>query len=224
MMYSFGINYWWGNEEQFRDKYDCNIFSFDPSMTKMGDGYIKNVKPRIDFMRLGLSNIDTNIPDPIHRDTSAAFGGAVGKNRAWTMVRFSTLIKMLNQTDKLIDMVAIDSEGAEYGFLEDIVETGVWRNIKQLCIEYHFFPGTDRFFIRHARALNQFRRLGQFLQVTHELVHVNAWDQNAGNEFRGKHASYITVHYINKMYINRTVPTRNPTIRQTTTFLRTTKL
>lgn len=57
-------------------------------------------------------------------------------------------------------MVAIDTEGAEFGFLEDILETGVWKNIKQLCIEYHFFPGYDRFFIRHARALNQFRRLG----------------------------------------------------------------
>ena len=68
-------------------------------MTNMADGYIRNVRPRIDFMRVGLSNIDTNIPDPIHRDTSSAFGGAAGKSRAWTMIRFSTLLKMLNQTN-----------------------------------------------------------------------------------------------------------------------------
>lgn len=57
-------------------------------------------------------------------------------------------------------MVAIDTEGAEFGFLEDILESGAWRNIKQLCIEFHYFPGYERFYIRHARALNQFRRLG----------------------------------------------------------------
>lgn len=68
-------------------------------MTNMAEGYIKNVRPRIDFMRAGLSNIDTTIPDPINKDTSFAFGGAAGKNKAWQLLRFSTLLKMLNQTD-----------------------------------------------------------------------------------------------------------------------------
>ena len=60
----------------------------------------------------------------------------------------------------MIDLVAIDSEGAEYSFLEDIVKSGVWKNIKQICIEFHFFPGFERFYIRHASALDKFRNLG----------------------------------------------------------------
>ena len=72
---------------------------------------------------------------------------------------------------------------------------------------------------------------GQFLQIKHELVPRNNWDQRAGVEFNGNHASYITVHYINKLYIGRTVPTRSTTRKTTTTTttpistqLRTTKL
>jgi hypothetical protein len=204
IMYSFGINYVWDNEELFRDRYNCNVFTFDPSMTDMANGYIK---PRINFMRVGLANIDTYIPDPLHKDIGAAIG-AYGRNKAWTMHRFSTLLKMLNHTNKLIDLVAIDAEGAEFGFLEDIVETGAWKNIKQLCIEYHFFPNYNRFFIRHAKALSNFRRLGNFLQLTHELVQKSSWDQNGGDEFNGKHASYLTAFYINKLYINKSVSSR----------------
>ena len=64
---------------------------------------------------------------------------------------------------------------------------------------------------------------GQFLQIKHELIPRNNWDQRAGEEFNGNHASYITVHYINKLYIGRTVPTRSTTttIRQTTTITTT---
>ena len=29
-MLFYRLYYWWGNEEQFRDRYGCNIFSFDP--------------------------------------------------------------------------------------------------------------------------------------------------------------------------------------------------
>ena len=41
----------------------------------------------------------------------------------------------------------------------------------------------------------------QFIQVKHELIDQGAWDANAGPEFRGSHASYSTVHYVNKAYI-----------------------
>lgn len=59
-------------------------------------------------------------------------------------------------------MVAIDTEGAEFGFLEDLIESGAWKNIKQMSIEFHFFPGYSQFFIKHARALDKFRLLGLY--------------------------------------------------------------
>jgi FkbM family methyltransferase len=201
IMYSFGINYQFGNEEHLRDRYNCTVYTFDPSMTKIERGYIQNVRPRIDFYRVGLSNNDVNIPKPITKETlSLALSNL--QNNGWTMARYSTLVKMLNHTNKVIDLVAIDAEGAEYGFLEDIVETGVWKNIKQLNIEFHL--GADKFHIRHARALNQFRRLGQFLQIKHELFTRNTWNIDAGEELNGKHASLIIVQYINKMYLRQT--------------------
>ena len=92
----------------------------------------------------------------------------------------------------------IDAEGAEFGFFEDFVASGTWRNVKQLCIELHFFPEQHAFFVRHARALHDFVQLKQFIQVNHMLHPIRS--VNAGREFGGTQATYLVVHYINKAY------------------------
>ena len=65
-------------------------------MVNMKDGHIKSVRHNIDFMRIGLSNIDTTIVDPKNMKTSYGFGGT---NKKWAMYKFSTLLNMLNHTN-----------------------------------------------------------------------------------------------------------------------------
>ena len=63
----------------------------------MPNGLIKNVKRKINFMRVGLSNVDTVLADPSNGHTSKSFGS--GTDKQWTMLRFSTLLKLLNHTN-----------------------------------------------------------------------------------------------------------------------------
>ena len=65
------------------------------SMIKMPTGITKNIKPGITFMRVGIANIDTTIPDPI----SPEVAGFKSKNATWTVHRLSTIFKILNHTN-----------------------------------------------------------------------------------------------------------------------------
>ena len=70
------------------------------SMVRMPDGLQQHVGGRanISFLRVGLSNADTSIPDPSRARTSADTTGAEGRSAPWPMRRFSTLLRELNHT------------------------------------------------------------------------------------------------------------------------------
>lgn len=180
----------------------------------MNPGITKNIRPNITFSRIGLANIDTTIPDPRSKQLGT-----------WTLMRLSSMIQMLNHTgvsalvwnfaqycdetncdcfisnlfQKLLDLVAVDSEGAEWGMLEDIVESEIWKQIKQLNVEFHFWGG-EGFFLRHARAMSNFLQKTHFLLAKHD--HMNDGPMiDLGSDLHGKHVAVNILHFINNDYL-----------------------
>ena len=61
------------------------------SMTTIKPGILVKLRPNIEFMRVGISNVDTTIPAPEDNNLDMS-------PKTWTLKRLSTLIKMLNHT------------------------------------------------------------------------------------------------------------------------------
>lgn len=104
-------------------------------------------------------------------------------------------------SQKIIDLVAVDAEGAEFGMLEDLIESGVWKQIKQLTIEFHFFREQRNFFLRHAQAVDTFLHESSFVQVNCDLLENPAWMIDIGHNFKMKTVAVLIVHYINKEFL-----------------------
>lgn len=64
-------------------------------MVRMPLGVTENVKPNITFMRVGVSNVDTFIVDPMPPEV-ANFKTV---NAKWTLYTLQTIIKILNHTN-----------------------------------------------------------------------------------------------------------------------------
>lgn len=95
--------------------------------------------------------------------------------------------------------MAVDCEAGEFGMLEDIVATGIWRQIKQLNIEYHFERIHASLWLRHSRAISDFLHETRFVQVKHDLRYHPTAVINLG-ELKDGHSSLSIVHYINKLF------------------------
>lgn len=61
----------------------------------MQPGITQNIRPNITFMRVGLANIDTTIPDSNPTEVDMYKNA----NAIWTVYRLSTIFKILNHTD-----------------------------------------------------------------------------------------------------------------------------
>lgn len=82
--------------------------------------------------------------------------------------------------------------------LEDIVKTGIWRQIKQLSIEFHFFQSHMNFFRRHAHAISNFLEKTSFIQVKHDIFPGAKID--LGAEFDDTYYCVAIVHFVNKNF------------------------
>ena len=60
-------------------------------MTTIKPGILVNIGPNIEFMRVGISNVDTTIPAPEDNNLEST-------PKTWTLKRLSTLIKILNHS------------------------------------------------------------------------------------------------------------------------------
>lgn len=98
--------------------------------------------------------------------------------------------------------MAVDCEGGEFGMLEDIVATGIWRQIKQINIEYHFFKHHMQFWLRHGSSVSKFLQKTSFVQVKHDLLYHPTLDTNLGDLKDGQ-SSVAIVHYINKSFLTK---------------------
>ncbi|XP_067653849.1 probable methyltransferase-like protein 24 [Haliotis asinina] len=114
IVYSFGINNEFSFDDDTAKSYECDVFSFDPSM--MQTSYKRS--NHVQFLKMGISGTDTDR------------GG-------WELHTLKTFKKMLNHTGKVIDVLKADVEGSEWPSLPEMTSSGELMHVKQLLLEYH---------------------------------------------------------------------------------------
>lgn len=126
IVYSMGINDDFSFDDSVASSYGCNVFSFDPTMKKGAHQHSKLVS----FYPLGI-------------------GGAAGNTGIWhadsSKIKPSQLHTLndirarLHHTEKVIDVLKIDVEGAEWAALQNMIQERQLHNVRQLIVEFHQF-------------------------------------------------------------------------------------
>ncbi|XP_045215817.1 probable methyltransferase-like protein 24 isoform X1 [Mercenaria mercenaria] len=129
IVYSFGSKLDFAFEEASWKSFGCEIHTFDPSLSIEH----ARIPVFVNYHLIGLSGRDFVQTEPEvwrHHDLPL--------RKTWKMQRLSSIQKSLSHADKLIDIMKIDIEGWEWDVLSDILQTGAFNNVKQLCLEVHF--------------------------------------------------------------------------------------
>ena len=117
IVYSFGIRGEWSFEEAL-ERYGCEIFAFDPSMSKGDHDHSR----KIHFYKLGLGPKDLN--------------STAGD---WKLKTLDSVYRMLKPRHgkKMIDYLKIDIEWNEWEALKQIAATDMLSKVRQLSVEFH---------------------------------------------------------------------------------------
>lgn len=119
LVYSFGSNNDFSFEEAVHNRvgHHCEIHTFDPTI-----GLSPSNKPGyVDFHPYGLAAIDI----PFRKITT-----------------WGAILDMLGHSPSThpVDILKVDIEGSEWGFLFDALATGSLDNVRQILMEVHNFP------------------------------------------------------------------------------------
>ncbi|XP_059154467.1 uncharacterized protein LOC131939956 [Physella acuta] len=116
IIYSYGINYDFSFDDDAARVYGCHVYSFDPSMARMGNQV--NRSEFVHFYRVGL-------------------GSKTQVVKNWTLYTHEDLRKMLGHQDKIIDVIKMDIEQYEWNAIPEMITTGQLSQVRQLLVEYH---------------------------------------------------------------------------------------
>ena len=121
-IYSFGIDNDFSFDEAASEIYGCTVYSFDPSMNKPSHKHSE----RVWFFNVGIAEKDyTN-------------------GNGWKLRTLGSIKEMLNHTGQKIDILKMDVESAEWGFLNQVFSTNILKSIGQLYLEFHFANSNER--------------------------------------------------------------------------------
>ncbi|XP_059157702.1 uncharacterized protein LOC131942046 [Physella acuta] len=133
LVYSFGVR----NNFQFEDSFGrlgCDVRSFDPSTNMTDHTHNKTVK----FYDLGVGPLNTNVFMPTRR--GAGVNQTDKGDGPWKLRTLKSIMEMLRQQNKILDVVKIDIKSNLWVVLDNILETGAWRQIRHLLLGFNLYP------------------------------------------------------------------------------------
>ncbi|KAL3858127.1 hypothetical protein ACJMK2_012738 [Sinanodonta woodiana] len=117
LVYSFGINWLWDFDEDIVSMFGCEVFAFDPGMSNETDYFIKG--PNITFYKIGI------------------WDRHMVNEQGWHLMTLKQIRKKLGHENRIIDVLKIDIEWAEWTVLPEIIASGELQTVKQMLIEFH---------------------------------------------------------------------------------------
>ena len=127
LVYSVGIRKDWTFDEAM-ENYGCEVFSFDPSMGQSDHDHSKKVH----FKNLALGSRNY-----------------VDEKTNWKYQTLDSIHEMLSPLHGMqtIDYLKIDIEGGEWEVMQQVIESGMLSQVRQMFVEFHLFAqhpnGTD---------------------------------------------------------------------------------
>jgi FkbM family methyltransferase len=139
-------------------KYQCTVFVFEPYLPYAGDiksRFEKNT--HIKVYNFGLGKEDKRLELYPSKDASSIFK----KNGVPSIIEIrkaSTFIRSANI--RMIDLMKINIEGGEYDLLEELIEEGTVKHIRNIQVQFHDFVPD---------AYKRMKKIQFLLSATHQL-------------------------------------------------------
>lgn len=160
IIYSVGVGTDISFDIEIINKYQCNIFAFDPTPKSIKWFQRQPSLSLFHFSPYGISEQDGNIVfypprDPEHVSFTTNAMSTTTNGVLLPVKRLITAMKQYGHNK--IDLLKMDIEGAEYEVIKDILESRIW--VEQLLVEFHH--RFDRSAILKTReAINELRKAG----------------------------------------------------------------
>ncbi|CAG5126489.1 unnamed protein product [Candidula unifasciata] len=126
LVYSFGINWEFGFDDAMV-KLGCEVHMFDPSMKEKD-----HMRGNATFHNMGIGSYNTDSFVPRHDIY-------VKDRQTWKVRTVKTIMKELGHQNRVIDVFKMDVETTEWTVIDNMLETDVFKFIRQFDVEYHLF-------------------------------------------------------------------------------------
>ncbi|CAG5120783.1 unnamed protein product [Candidula unifasciata] len=132
LVYSFGINWEFGFDDAMTDL-GCEVHLFDPSMKEKDHKRANNST----FHNMGIGSYNT---DDTSSTTQLPFiHNTVTLYPQHSYTSSTTQLHFIHNI-KVIDVLKMDVETYEWTIIDNMIETDVFKSIRQFDVEYHLFP------------------------------------------------------------------------------------
>jgi len=134
-VFSFGINLDPSFDIAINNDYGCKLYSFDPYIEapifaekrKSNKSYAIKMNDKWTFYRVGIAGYETQ-----------------NENKIEWLASLNQILGLTGERDKQIDLLKIDVEGAEIGFLKNLDMNYACKYLKQFVFETHFFSNEKK--------------------------------------------------------------------------------
>lgn len=142
-------------------KYRPTIHIFEP-VKEYAHGIESLFSPlenKVHVYAIGLSDKDKTLDISILENESSLFRNSGGQTQKATFAKASDFLH--KQRIEHVDVMKINIEGGEYDLLEELIESGYIKNIKNIQVQFHNF-------VPHAR--EKMENIQMLLSKTHHLT------------------------------------------------------
>lgn len=165
--------------EKIWNKFQCNIFGFEPIMLYFFEAYEKLHKKdlnnkKINLYNFGLSNRSGIEYICVNGDESSLYNFVTDQSIKITLVSFDKIFSgILNSVN--IDLLKVNIELGEYDLIEHLIETGNIRMIINLQVQFHFFKNRFDNTRKNDKLIERKEIIYDKLKETHKITYDYPW-------------------------------------------------